>query len=237
VAGPLQSYGRVFALDARNHGDSPHDPSHSLIDQTEDLKSWVDTHVGGREEEEDLLLIGHSMGGLTAMSYALRYPVGGLVVIDIAPKAYPSNHEAELTALQTDISHCRSRADIDSLLTPIVPDARARRFLQMNAERTVRGFRWKIDGRILAGATYPQEAANLQGTFPGKSLFLVGERSPYVGYEDFPRIRRRFPAADIRIVPGGDHWVHHTARAAFLAELRRFVEKHKEGAPSSSVSE
>jgi esterase len=82
----LSSLGAVFALDLRNHGESPHAPSHTLADCVEDLVDWA-----GARRLQPLRLIGHSMGGLVAMAFALAHPelATGVAAIDIAPRPYP----------------------------------------------------------------------------------------------------------------------------------------------------
>ena len=122
--------GSLYALDLRNHGDSPHAPTHSLRDCVEDLRDWTMAHASG-----PLRLIGHSMGGLVAMGFALSHPelVAGVASVDIAPRPYPRDHEREFRALHTDISGCERRAELDALLAPLIPDQRERQFLLMNA--------------------------------------------------------------------------------------------------------
>ena len=216
----LSAYGHSYALDLRNHGDSPHHPSHTLEDLVGDLREWAEDHIGAKT-----LLVGHSLGGLTAMGYAIRFPenVASLAVLDIAPKVYPFRHERELEALQLDISAYSSRQQIDTAMSSIIPHKGVRQFLQMNAERTGSGFRWKIDPSILERSTASRDFSRFKGQFNGRALFLVGGSSPYVEPGDYPLIRSFFPHAEIRIIPGADHWLHHTATDRVEAALDEFL--------------
>ena len=94
----LVSRGTVYALDLRNHGESPHAPTHTLSDCVGDLQEWVAAHA-----REPVRLIGHSMGGQAAMGFATALPqlVSGIAVVDIAPRPYPPGHEKELRGLGT----------------------------------------------------------------------------------------------------------------------------------------
>ena len=125
----LKSSGSPYALDARNHGDSPHADSHNLSDLVEDLKVWLHDN-----DIERPTLLGHSMGGLTAMGYALSYPesVGALIVVDIIPRSYHTDFTAELNALSLDLSPYNDRNQIDEAMASLVPNKRVRQFLQMN---------------------------------------------------------------------------------------------------------
>ena len=85
----------VLALDARNHGQSPRAPTMSYADMSADVIRLMD-----RFHLERAALVGHSMGGKTAMLTALNHAdrVRCLAVVDIAPKRYPRHHDEVLAA-------------------------------------------------------------------------------------------------------------------------------------------
>ena len=68
-AGSLEQNFQVWTLDARNHGDSPHADSMSYQEMAEDVVRFFTDN-----ELENVILLGHSMGGKTAMQVALRFP-------------------------------------------------------------------------------------------------------------------------------------------------------------------
>jgi pimeloyl-ACP methyl ester carboxylesterase len=230
----LLPLGHVFALDLRNHGDSPHAPSHTLADCVQDLLDWT---VG--QGLERVRLIGHSMGGLVAMGFAIQHPgmTAGVASIDIAPRPYPPEHGVELRALKTDISACRARADLQQLLLPVAPDSRTRQFLLTNAVRTGEGFRWKLNVGVLEGNTVAADWAAVTGQYPGEALLVAGARSGYVRAEDLAVMRRHFPNALIEVLADADHWPHVTAPDALEAALDRFLTRcNKDAArPSGSM--
>jgi pimeloyl-ACP methyl ester carboxylesterase len=227
----LADTGRVIAVDLRNHGDSPHAAPHSLDACVEDLWEWAVRHARG-----PLRLIGHSMGGLVAMGFALRHPGGaaGVAAIDIAPRAYPPGHETELRALRTDLAACRTRADLDALLAPVVPNVRVRQFLLTNAVREGSGFRWRIDVDVLASSTVSADFAGREGAFPGEALLIPCGKSPYVRPEDSAVMRRFFPRAHVEPIPGADHWPNVTAPGELETILRGFLARCNNAAPGPS---
>lgn len=81
VAGWLTRYGRVVGLDARGHGASPHRGGGW---RTEDFAADAAALV---ERLGPAVVIGHSMGGLHALTLAATRPelVRGIVVEDMAP--------------------------------------------------------------------------------------------------------------------------------------------------------
>ena len=216
----LRTYGHAVALDCRNHGSSPHAPSHSLADLIADLTGYIE-----RCCPEPPLLLGHSMGGLTAMGCALLYPgtVSGLVVVDIAPRAYSLEIEAELAALRIDPSGMKTRHEVDAAMAPLIPDRVLRQFLQLNLERRDKGFRWRLNVPALEQATFAAELPALPGRYEGRTLFVRGGASDYVPDNDLPLIARRFPRSTVETLPGADHWLHHSARPQFEAVLERFL--------------
>jgi len=211
--------GRVLALDLRNHGDSPHAPSMTLKDCVEDLRESIPAVPA--------IVIGHSLGGLVAMGLALTHPelVAGVCSIDIAPRPYPGDHEREFACLETDISGCRTRSELDALLAPTLPDERERSFILMNAVRDGVGFRWRLNVSALRTHTASRDLGPDWGTFGGESLLVACGRSPYVRPQDYEAMRLHFPNARIETIPQADHWPHVTAADALRVLLEAFLRR------------
>lgn len=76
---------RVLALDLRGHGDSDWDPEarYDAQSMTDDLEAVLDALAIDR-----FVLLGFSMGGRVAMTFAGRHPerLAGLVIADIGPE-------------------------------------------------------------------------------------------------------------------------------------------------------
>jgi len=219
--------GRCLALDLRNHGDSPHTPEHSLAGCVEDVVDWARLHASG-----PLRLIGHSMGGLVAMGFALAHPelAASVASLDIAPRFYPPEHEAEFHAFHMDISQCRSRRELDGLLRPILPDPGVRHFILTNAVRDGEGFRWRLNVPALESSTVSGDFEKLPGTFDGPAILVAGGRSSYVTPADQSVMRRSFPRAEFETIPHADHWLHVSAPDELTQILMRFL------GPSDAIS-
>jgi len=221
-AAALDDVATVYSVDLRNHGDSPHAATHSLQELTDDVMSFIAAHDLDRP-----VLIGHSMGGLVAIVCALTNPamVGGVVIVDIAPKFYPRGHEREFEALRLDVSTFSSREQVDDAMASIIPDRAVRQFLQMNLERTENRFRWKLNVPVLEHASWSLSPELLgDRRYTGAALFVVGGRSDYVKPDDHATIRTFFPNGEIVTLPDGDHWLHYSSASDFLAIVRPFLE-------------
>ena len=84
IALRLAEYFHVFAVDQRNHGLSPHSDEMNYPLMAGDLEEFM-----AARGIESAAVIGHSMGGKTAMQFALQFPgrVEKLIVSDMAPRA------------------------------------------------------------------------------------------------------------------------------------------------------
>lgn len=214
---------RVFAVDQRNHGSSPHSEEFSLPAMAEDLRRFL---AGQGLSKASVL--GHSMGGKTAMEFALRYPqsVDRLIIVDIAPREYPPAHDEILeTMAALDLSAYSNRAAIENALAQRLPDTRVRQFVLTNLKRRAGGrYEWRVNLDVLRKKHGEVTKAQRSDTpFPGPALFIRGELSPYVREEDLPGIRRLFPAALVRVIPGAGHWVHADRPGEFLRVVLEFL--------------
>jgi len=191
----------------------------------EDVREFMDT-VGIREA----YVLGHSMGGKVAMVLALRYPerVARLVVVDIAPKAYPPGHLPIIQALKRlDLKRISSRQEADQWLAREIPDAMVRQFLLKYLVRDpAGGFRWQFNLEAIE-KNYDKIAGwpPIEGQYSKPTLFIRGGRSSYIQPEDISIIRKYFPRAEIVTIPGAGHWVHAEAPEAFLAQVQSFLLK------------
>jgi len=219
VGNALKDLGDVYLLDARNHGDSFHASSHSLADMADDLREFIHAMA-----IENPVLVGHSMGGMAVMLYALLYAEQemSLVVVDIFPKNHDYDFKNEMEALSVDPAAYASRKEIDQAMARFVPDAFIRQFLQMNLERTPEGkYQWKINLPAIAGRNKLFDVHFTRPVaFAGKTAFIMGENSPYYKPEEEQLARQYFPHAKIHVVSGGGHYIHYTHFQQFVEIVR-----------------
>ena len=220
IAGRLAQSRRVLCLDLRNHGDSPHVDEMNYPVMADDVRAFMDAHA-----IESATVIGHSMGGKTAMRMALDSPrrIERLVVVDIAPTVSDHDHVPVLQAMASlDTTRIARRADAERMLEATIPDAGMRMFVLQNLASTDRGFAWRINLEAIerslpALLDFPVDADT--PPFDGPTLFVRGALSDYVRDHDEPTIRRLFPRAEIATVESAGHWVHAEQPALFLEAL------------------
>jgi len=189
----------------------------------EDLAEFMQTH-----HLAETHILGHSMGGKTAMQFAFLYSgyVRRLVVADIAPRMYAPQHNQILEAmLSLDLAHFTDRKQIAKALEPQIPELALRRFLIKSVARLPSGeFDWKLN---LAGINNNYEKLNAELTwnqpFEKPTLFIKGENSDYIREKDEALIRRLFRAPEFRTIEGAGHWVHAEAPEVFVSVVLDFL--------------
>jgi pimeloyl-ACP methyl ester carboxylesterase len=213
----------VHMIDQRNHGRSFHDDAFSYEMMAEDVKHYCDHHG-----LTNFVLLGHSMGGKTAMLFASKYPecVSKLIVADIAPKQYPQHHQDILKGLSSlNFKAMDSRADADNQLKSFISNKGIRQFLLKNLYRIGQDdFALRINLPVLVenieevGKALPENAK-----YNGEVLFMRGERSGYIGDQDMLQIQIHFPKAKLVTVPKSGHWLHAENPVGFFEEVMSFL--------------
>ncbi|TKD66690.1 alpha/beta fold hydrolase [Flavobacterium sp. ASW18X] len=198
----------VHLIDQRNHGKSFHSDEFHYQALAEDIERYMNHH-----NISSASLIGHSMGGKTAMQFAVTHPekVAELIVADIAPKFYPPHHQYIINGLKTlNFDELKSRKEADNALAESLKDWGIRQFLLKNlywVEKGKLGFRFNF--KVLQDRMEEiGENINSTDSFDGASLFLRGSKSEYILPNDYAVIKTHFPKATIKTVDNAGHWLH-----------------------------
>ena len=225
VGADLAAHFHVFALDLRNHGKSPHAETMSYEEMMDDVLGWLDQQSLAR-----VTLLGHSMGGKTAMLLACRRPerVERLIVVDIAPRDYfwPA-HRASFAAMnELNLADLNSRAEAELRFEARVPSWPMRKFLSTNLESAPDGtWRWQINLSALTAALPELEKSPLHATdrYEGPVRIIAGGKSNYVEPSDHRAIQAHFSAAVITVLAGSGHNPHMEVREAFVAAVLKSI--------------
>ncbi len=229
-----------YLVDQRNHGRSGHSDEFNYTVMSDDLLELM--------LYENLLsadLIGHSMGGKTAMFFAVDHPqrTGKLVVVDISPRYYSPLHDGVIAALKSiALDTITSRKEADEQLSLSLHDEATVQFLLKNlywregtgAEgqgttgsetgEAEKKLAWRFNLQSIeenidaVGAALPDAVH-----FDKPTLFIRGEKSGYVTSEDEPLIKKHFPKALIKTIPNAGHWVHAENPQGFMEATLDFL--------------
>ena len=214
---------QVHLVDQRNHGRSFHDSEFNYDVLASDLKQYCSHH-----DLNNIVLLGHSMGGKTAMLFAALYPglVSKLIVADISPRFYPVHHDAILEGLASlNFEEIKSRKEAETQLSNYVEDVGTRQFLLKNIYRSssnVLGLRINLK-TLKTNVSEVGEALPTHLSFQKDSLFLRGDKSEYISTQDEVLIKHQFPSAVIKTISNAGHWLHAENPVEFFHSVCMFI--------------
>lgn len=213
---------KVYFVDQRNHGHSPHSDEFSYDLMVKDFHELV-VDTG----EKNIRIIGHSMGGKTAIGFAAEYPhlISKMIVADISHKSYPMHHDQIIEGLNAiDLNVIKSRNEAEKKLEEYIPQFGVRQFLLKNLYWIEPGVQlgWRINLPVLE-----REIPNILIEIPFdkidvETLFIRGALSNYILESDFDAIEKKFPNSEIYTVQNAGHWVHAEAPEEFYNVVMNF---------------
>ena len=182
IATRLSATHQVFCLDLRNHGRSPWHDDMEYAALAADVARFIADH-----QLNDVTLLGHSMGGKTAMTLAQNHPglLSKLIVVDIAPLPYPRDRHLDLIDALLAADLTTDRRQIQTTLAKQIPDPATRQFLIQNLTKDTVGSGSDSD----SGSS----SSSGSGSDSGSSSDF-GSDSHYRWRLNLPAIRRNLPA-------------------------------------------
>lgn len=224
----------VYLVDQRNHGHSPHSSEWNYQVMSNDLMELIDDNGISKVN-----IIGHSMGGKTAMYFAKQQPpyIEKLIVVDIAPRFYPIHHDTIIKALETlPLETIKTRKEAETLLRKSITDEGTLQFLLKNMYWTGDGeqarLNWRFNLPVISanieqvGEPTPstsQEYISIVKTIP--TLFIRGEKSNYIQQKDEVDIYTHFPNSSLTTITDAGHWVHAEKPKDFFETTLTFLKK------------
>ncbi len=216
---------RVFTIDQRNHGLSPHSSVWNYQVMAEDLKEFIET-----QQLVKPIILGHSMGGKTVMFFELLFPhiSKQLIIVDIAPKAYEPHHDAVLKALNAvDFNAIVTRKQAEAVLNEYITDFGTKQFLLKNIywkEEDSKLMAWRFDLDTIS-KEYNNIGVEIPiGTSDTESLFIRGEKSNYILDSDVDLIKQHFINYQLKTIANSGHWVHAEQPDDFLKCVMEFIQ-------------
>ena len=214
---------KVHLIDQRNHGKSFHSNEFNYRILAEDLKFYTDFH-----KIKSFSLIGHSMGGKTAMMFSYMYPLNlnKLIIVDILPIFYKNDYLKILETLKSlDLKKIGTRANIDKALEATFKEPSFRAFLLKNLKRISKNelvFRINLD-IILNNLNEIEKALPSNMFYDGETLFIKGQNSEYINNTNYQIVNNQFPNSKIVEVSNAGHWVHAENLDDFVKQTLIFL--------------
>jgi pimeloyl-ACP methyl ester carboxylesterase len=219
---------RILALDQRGHGDSDwvRPPAYSPADYAHDLARFVEACGGGQP-----VVVGHSMGGLSVLAFADRYPnrARAAVAIDVAVTSSRGRDRflRRLRALPTvsypDLETARARFRLMPSEGAIAEEVVAA-IAEKSLSRTEQGrFTLKFDRESFFGSDGIDALSVVRGVrIP--LLLVRGELSRIMTAEGAQRALEANSRARLEVIAGAHHHLPLERPDALAGMIARFVE-------------
>lgn len=213
----------ILRVDLRNHGASFHADEMNYTLMAEDLKNLLLIL-----KLSNVIVIGHSMGGKTAMTLAHIAPelIDKLVVIDIAPTTNPTHrHDANFAGLfAVKEAKPANRQEAKKVLSQFVKDEGEQQFmLKAFDPQKPDYFRFNLTS---IKANYLNIMDWQAVYFDKPTLFIKGGASDYIQAKDTETILAQFPKATSFVVANAHHWVHAEKPETVVRAIQKFLEKN-----------
>jgi pimeloyl-ACP methyl ester carboxylesterase len=215
---------RVIALDARGHGESgwASPPAYEIEDYVADIAAVAETL-----QLAPFVLVGHSLGGFIALTYATRYAalLKALIVVDMGPRLPYSRRTRLLSRIPAPIYR-----DEDDLLRRfrLMPeetwaDPALLHHIARHSVRALDGGRLtlKIDRATFIRGPRDVSAQLSRITCP--TLLIRGAESQTLSQATAQEMAAACPHLQVVEISGAGHHVFLDQPLAFLAEVRHFL--------------
>ena len=162
------------------------------------------------------------------MQFAIKYPikVQKLIVVDIAPKAYPPHHQGILKALESvDFEKITTRQEAEGVLQQYIPEKSVIQFLAKDLYwKDDKKLDWRFNLKTLS-ERYSEFVSNAIkfGVFSGETLFIAGAKSNSILPQDEFQIRQQFPNSSVVTVENAGHWVQAENPTDFNEAVKDFI--------------
>ncbi len=215
---------RVFTVDQRNHGLSPHSSEWDYSLMAGDLLEFINDHA-----LEKPILLGHSMGAKTVMFFENLHPAiaDKLILADMAARVYPPHHETVFKALHAvDFSTINTRKEAEAVMNEYIRDFGTKQFLLKNIfwkDATDNRMDWRFN---LKAITENYDNMMVSVSFFKSSvptLVLRGELSDYVTAGDIHDFETRFQNLTVKTIAGAGHWIHAEKPGPFFEAVMTFI--------------
>jgi esterase len=212
---------RVFAIDLRNHGLSPHSGQMDYDLMAGDIMEFIQEHRLGKP-----FLLGHSMGAKTLMFFEKNHPGNAekLILVDMPLRRTEARHLGIIAALsEVDLAQIGERKQVEAILRAKIGELSTVQFLMKNLYRDGEKFRWRFNLTAIKTNYDALNASVPEFTSDTPTLVIKGGKSPYINPADEAAFRNYFTSCKIETIPHAGHWVHAEAPEEFFKLTMDFL--------------
>lgn len=225
----IKSKRNTVIVDARNHGSSEHHDSMTYFEMAHDINRLVKEEL---KIDKKFTLLGHSMGGKIAMTYAALFPdsIDGVFVVDAKPQDHNNNPEISDTINQAidfisklDLKNKTRTELLEELKNSLGPTTA--NLMNTNLMTENNEMHWRVNVKGIHSNIKNILGWEDCGQYSGPVRVLNGERSHRFYIEDFTKVFPAMKMKDIRMIPGAAHWIHTDKPQETIVEISRFLDE------------
>ncbi len=232
VAPSLANRLRCFALDQRGHGHS--DRAAELADYSrdhmaDDIRAFIESL-----ELDRPVVMGHSMGGMNAMTFAARHPdlLRALVLIDVGPGVNVDGVQQvrQFVAGPYELDSLDAWVEMTHQYYPFRTKEGIRKRLEVSLRETPEGKMAKMFDERFREADFRGIADGRDGIWETAkalrvpTLLLHGEKSPVLKLEQAQEFAERVDVVRLVTIPDAGHSVAGDQPEAVVAALGEFLD-------------
>lgn len=238
LANVLKEHFRIIALDQRGRGLSDWDPGQNYYtDQyVTDLSALVDAL-----ELERFHLLGHSLGGINALSYSSLHPerLFSVMLEDYGPGANQGGAgleriRRELQNTPMQFRDWNEASEFWRRVSPNVTPQALQSRLHHSLRETEQGIAWRHDQAGIAQTRLsPDPARSVPDLWPAVDalacpvLLIRGKNSDYLTDDIAAEMAARNPNIVVKHIKGAGHYVHDDNPADFQNSVKTFLAEHR----------
>ena len=220
----------VVVPDMLSHGLSEHTANLSYSVMAESVEQLID-----RLKLDNVVLIGHSMGGKVVMQMAARQKhfYKAVIIADIAPVDYDLVHSPIIESMLEierafDSGNITQRKEADQILALSVEAASLRQFLLKNLKRNSnKQWAWQFGlHEIAQGYSQLAKSPSFQAhakVYDEPCLVIKGGDSNYIKRKHHDAFQLRFSHLKFKVIEGAGHWLHAEKPRLFISLIQQFL--------------
>ncbi|XP_023216815.1 protein ABHD11-like [Centruroides sculpturatus] len=210
---------KIYAVDMRNHGDSPTSSMLNHEENIKDLNNFLQ-NIG-----EPVILIAHSFGGTAAMDLAFNKPqlIKKLILIEASPLRCAENEanrvlhilfhmNRAIAFIRKNNSFSKAKSILEEYFRDKIKIPALYEIIASNLREDTFGINWKVNVMAVEMAIVLHKIFEniypLQGVYHGKTLMIHTSSSELIGTNDYENLRKCFPNVDFKCVESCSNWIH-----------------------------
>jgi pimeloyl-ACP methyl ester carboxylesterase len=222
---------RVIAIDHLGHGqsDKPESEAYDLSDLAQYLEETLQKVIN----DEKIVLVGHSMGGMIALTYATNSifakRLEGLILMSTAPKLKNPGLVQYIEELRAGTMSIKDREIIETIFVGLCFQRKARKeqkeLIKEFVNETLENEEY-VGLRTMESIVGNYNVEDKLNAIQTKTLILTGDKDIFILPEESQKMNEKIPNSEIVIfTPSIGHMIQFEAKEKYTNAIDSFLSK------------